>query len=105
MRDIYEETQTMLAVARQGWEPLNDEWSRITISASHEPGPKRFGKAYEEAARALVTFNGGNPQTDIRIDNSPSNIVNGNAAMTIEMKTSVLEKVKKLQAHPYMIVG
>ncbi len=105
MRDIYQETQTMLAVARQGWEPLNDEWSRITISASHEPGPKRFGKAYEEAARALVTFNGGNPQTDIRIDNSPSNIVNGNAAMTIEMKTSVLEKVRKLEAQPVLLMA
>lgn len=105
MRDIYQETQTMLEVARQGWEPLNNEWSKISISVSHEPGPKRFKKSYEEAARDLVTRAGGDSTTDIRIDNSPSNIVNGGAAMTIEMKTSVLEKVRKLEAQPVLLMA
>lgn len=97
MRDLDRE-MTMLEVARQGWQHLNNEWSRITISATHEPGTKRLGKSYEAAVRSLVKQAGGDSRTDVRIDNSDSNIANGGAAMTIEMKTSVLEQVRELDA-------
>jgi hypothetical protein len=106
MRDIFNnEPKQMLDIARQGWEPLDNGWSSISVNVTGNSfdGPaKLLGKAYEKAMGSLVKQAGGDPKADLQIKRGQ---ISGYPVTTFTMKTPVLESVRKLEVHPVMFMA
>lgn len=95
MSDI-NEPQQMLHVAKQGWDPDGNGWSTISVSmtGSKFGGEARLlGHAFDKAMRSLVKHVGGDPETDVEINNEE---MNGYPVTTFKMKTPVLDSVRQL---------
>jgi hypothetical protein len=106
MRDIFRDKTKVLEIANLGWVPVNDgDWSTITLSLtgsldeSFEGTAHHLVNSYRRALKALVTEVGGDPGTDLKIHHERAKKFHGHPATTLEIKTDVLNKLKKLEIH------